>query len=529
MTTCTTCWRICRRYGSSASVDHPRPAVTLILILSIAFGASVIAQDGWTTYHGDNSGRRHSSLTQITPANVHQITLVWAFATGDTSQIKGTPIVANGVVYVTTPDNVWAIDARSAHQLWRYTYPKNEGFHIGHRGVAIYNNLVFFTTPDAHLIALDANTGKEKWNVVVADAKKGYWSTNAPLLIRNHLIVGVAGDFDNLPGMLTSFDPETGAKQWVFYSTPPPGTDGNPSDGATGGQMWMTGTYDARLNLLFVGTGNPTPVLNGPARAGDNRWTDSIVALNPDTGKLAWGFQATRHDTHDWDAAEVPVLVDAAFNGAPSQLLLQASRNGYFYVLDRTTGRSLLTTPFAAANWAKGIDQDGRPIPNPEKEPARDGRLVAPDESGGTNYRSPSFDPDSGLLVVSAHDAYGIYFFKADHGAYGWAGADYGVYGTSVLRAIDYRTGAVRWHHDLGEGASGAGVLTTASGLTFTGDTTGNVLGLRTADGATLWHAAIGRVGNSPITYELDGRQFMLVAGGSSLYAWALPEPPAGR
>jgi alcohol dehydrogenase (cytochrome c) len=289
--------------------------------------------------------------------------------------------------------------------------------------------------------------------------------------------------------------------------------------------MWMTGTYDPRLNLLFVGTGNPTPVLNGPARSGDNRWTDSIVAINPDTGKLAWGFQATRHDTHDWDAAEVPVLVDAPFNGSAARLLLQASRNGYFYVLDRETGRNLLTKPFATANWAKSIDQDGRPIPDPAKEPARDGRLVAPDESGGTNYRSPSFDPGTGLLVVSAHDAYGIYFFKPDHGAYGWAGADYGVYGKSVLRAIDYRTGEIRWHHDLGEGAAGAGVLTTATGLTFTGDTAGNVLGLRTSDGKTLWHAAIGRVGNSPITYELDGRQFMVVAAGSSLYAWALPEP----
>jgi len=514
MTTCTTSWLISRRCVRA--------------LAPVVFGCVVLAQDatdGWTTYHGDYSGRHHSALTQLTPANVHQITLKWAFATGDTASIKGTPIVSNGIVYLTTPDNVWAIDARSAHQLWRYTYPANEGFHIGHRGVALHKNTVYFTTPDAHLVALNANDGKVKWNVVIADQKKGYWSTNAPLLIRDHLIVGVAGDFDNLPGVLKSIDPETGGTQWIFYSTPPPGTPGNPSDGATGGQMWMTGTYDPRLNLLFVGTGNPTPVLNGPARAGDNRWTDSIVAINPDTGKLAWGFQATRHDTHDWDAAEVPVLIDAPFNGSPSKLLLQASRNGYFYVLDRETGRSLLTKPFATTNWAKGVDQDGRPIPDPAKEPAPDGRLVAPDESGGTNYRSPSFDPTSGLLLVSAHDAYGIYFFKPDHGAYGWAGADYGVYGKSVLRAIDYRTGEIRWHHELGDGASGAGVLTTATGLTFTGDTAGNVLGLRTSDGKTLWHAAIGRVGNSPITYELDGRQFVLVGAGSSLYAWALPEP----
>jgi alcohol dehydrogenase (cytochrome c) len=496
------------------------------------FGAFAIAQeasDSWPTYHGDHTGQRHSRLTQITPANVHQMTLAWAFATGQTASIKATPILSNGIIYLTAPDHVWAIDARSAHQLWHYTYPANEGFHIGHRGVAIYKDTVFYTTPDAHLIALDAKDGKVKWNVVIADAKKGYWSTNAPLLIRDHLLVGVAGDFDNLPGILTSVDPETGKTQWVFYSTPPPGTPGNPSDGATGGQMWMTGTYDPELNLVYVGTGNPTPVLNGPARAGDNRWTDSILALNPDTGKLVWGFQATPHDTHDWDAAEVPVLIDAPFNGTRTKLVMQASRNGYFYVLDRETGRHLLTKPFATANWAKGIDKDGRPIPNPAKEPARDGRLVAPDESGGTNYRSPSFDPKTGLLIVSAHDAYAVYFFRPDHGAYGWAGADYGVWGRAILRAIDYQTGDVRWNHDLGEGAAGAGVLTTESGLTFTGDAAGNALALRTSDGKTLWHSGIGRVGNSPITYELDGRQYVLLGGGASLYAFALPEQPVDR
>ncbi|HWW82791.1 MAG TPA: acido-empty-quinoprotein group A [Vicinamibacterales bacterium] len=513
-------WRI---FGRSA-----RSAAALALVLGSAILLAQKGQernDGWTTYHGDYSGRRHSRLSQITPSNVHQITLAWAFATGQ-GAIKATPILSNGIVYISAPDHVWAIDARSAHQLWHYAYPANEGFHIGHRGVAVYKDSVFYTTPDAHLVALDAWRGTVKWNVVIADAKKGYWSTNAPLVVRNHVLVGVSGDFDNLPGMLTSVDPDTGKTQWTFYSTPPPGTTGNPSDGATGGQMWMTGTYDPALNLVFVGTGNPTPVLNGAARGGDNRWTDSILAINPDTGKLGWGFQATRHDTHDWDAAEVPVLVDAVFGGSPAQLVMQASRNGYFYLLDRVTGRSLLTTPFATANWATGIDQDGHPIPNPAKEPARDGRLVAPDESGGTNYRSPSFDPASGLLIVSAHDAYGVYFFKPDHGAYGWAGADYGVFGRSVLRAIDYRSGTVRWHHDLGEGASGAGVLTTDSGLTFTGDTAGNVLALQTSDGATLWHSAIGHVGNSPITYELDDRQFVLVAGGASLYAWALPEQP---
>ena len=524
MRTYTTFLRTCRRFAD-------------VLVIALALATPLVAQsvdpalllkpspDSWPTYHGDYSGQHHSALTQITPTNVQQMTLAWAFQTNQTQSIKATPIVVNGIVYVSTPDNLWAIDARSARQLWRYNYPANDGFHIGHRGVAVRGDLVYLTTPDAHLVALDARNGQVRWTIEIADSKRGYWSTNAPLIIRNHLLVGVSGDFDNLPGILKSIDPETGKTQWTFYSTPPVGTEGSISGGATGGQMWMTGTYDPELNLVYVGTGNPTPVLNGQMRPGDNKWTGSIIALNPDTGTMAWGFQATPHDTHDWDAAEVPVLVDANFGGTRRPLLLQASRNGYYFVLDRTTGKNLLTTPFAAVNWSKGVDANGSPIPNSDKEPARDGRLVSPDEGGGTNYRSPSFDPETGTFIVSAHDAYGIYFFKPEHGTHGWAGADYGVYGRGVLRALDYQTGKVKWAHDLSGGAGAAGVLTTASGVTFTGDSAGNAIALRTLDGATLWHSGIGRVNNSPITYELDGRQYVLFGGGTALYAWVLPLP----
>jgi alcohol dehydrogenase (cytochrome c) len=484
------------------------------------------AKDSWPTFHGEYSGRRHSELEEITPDNVHALALAWAFQTNQAQQIKATPILVDGILYLTTPDNLWAIDARSGRQIWRHQHPANDAFHIGHRGAAVYGRSVFLTTPDAHLIALDRYNGKVQWDVAIADSARGYWSTNAPLVIRNHLIVGVSGDFDNLPGILRAFDPETGAPQWTFNSTVAMGTPGSISGGATGGQMWMTGTYDPALNLLYVGTGNPTPVLNGHGRPGDNRWTCSILALNPDTGELAWGFQVSPHDTHDWDAAEVPVLVDAKLGGVDRKLLLQASRNGYYVVLDRATGKNLVTTPFAATNWALGTDADGRPIPNPDKEPARDGRLVAPDELGATNYRSPSFDPATGLFIVSAADAYGIYFFKPEYGQYGWAGADYTVHSRGELRALDYATGEVRWRHDLYGGAGNAGVLTTAAGLTFTGDSASNALALRTGDGKTLWHAGIGRVGNSPITYELDGRQYVLIGGGSALYAFALPALP---
>ena len=482
--------------------------------------------DSWPMYHGTYSGQHHSKLAQITPANIYQLTLAWAFDTRQTAEIKSTPILFNGILYVTTPDNVWALDARSANVVWHYTYPPNQGIHIGHRGVAVYKDSVYFTTPDAHLIRLDARDGTVKWDVVVADVKKGYWTTMAPLIVRDHVMVGTSGDFDNLPGMLKSFDPDTGDIQWTFYSTLPREAPDAFSGGATGGNMWITGTYDPQLNLVYFGTGNPTPVLAAQNRPGDNPWTCSIVAINPDTGKLAWGFQASPHDAHDWDAVEVPVLVDGKFRGAPRKMLMQASRNGYFFVLDRATGKSLLTTTFAAVNWSAGVDKEGRPIPNPAKDPARDGRLIAPDEGGATNYRSPSFDAQTGLFLVSARDSYGVYFSKPEHGEYGWAGADYGVFGKAMLEAIDYQNGKIKWTHDLGPGGSSAGVLTTDSGLTFTGDAAGNVLALRTSDGTTLWHSHIGHVENAPIMYELDGRQYVLVASGATLYAWALPEPP---
>jgi alcohol dehydrogenase (cytochrome c) len=477
--------------------------------------------DSWPGYHGDYSGKRHSALTQITPQNVGELSLAWAFQTNQTAAIKSTPLVVDGIIYFTVPDNVWAVDARSGQQIWRYTYPSNKGFHIGQRGVAMYKDWLFFLTPDAHLVSLNAKDGTVRWNVTVADYTKGYWTTLAPLVVGNHVLVGVSGDFDNLRGFLRSIDPETGKTQWDWFSTPPPGTP----DSTTGGMTWMTGTYDPALNLLYWGTGNPTPVLTASTRPGDNLYTCSIVALNPDTGKLVWAFQPSPHDTHDWDAVETPVLVDGNFNGQPRKMLMQTSRNGYFFVLDRTTGASLLTAPYGPVNWALGVDKQGRPMPNPAKEPAPDGRLIAPDESGLTNYRSPSFDPKTGLFIVDSHPSYSIYFAKPADGVYGWAGADYELWGKGVIEALDYQTGKIRWSHEVGSGTPGAGVLTTDSGLTFTGDGSGNVLALDTSTGKTLWHAGSGaRMQSSPITFQIDGRQFVLTGNGGVLFAWALPK-----
>ena len=478
-------------------------------------------KDSWPAYHGDYSGKRHSPLTQITPQNVGGLTLAWAFQTGANTQIKASPLMVDGVIYFSTPDNVYAVDAHSGHQVWHYTYPQNKGFHIGSRGVSMYGEWLYFMTPDAHLVALNAKDGTVRWKVAVADSQRGYWTTMSPLIVRNHVLVGVSGDFDNLTGFLKSVDPETGATQWRWDSTPPSGTP----NATTGGMTWMTGTYDPGTDTVFWGTGNPTPVLNGQVRPGDNPDTCSIVAIDPNTGKKKWAFQPSPHDTHDWDAVEIPVLVDADFGGKPRKMLMQASRNGYFFVLDRVSGESLLTTPFGPVNWATGIDPKGRPIPNPAKEPAVDGRLIAPDEGGLTNFRSPSFDPRTGLFIVSAHPSYGIYFNKPADGTFGWAGADYGVWGKGVLEAIDYQTGKIRWSHELGPNGASAGVLTTDSGLIFTGDAQGSVMALRTSDGKTLWHAGQGQnMQSSPITYELDGRQYVLTSGGGVMFAWALPE-----
>ncbi|HEX6545586.1 MAG TPA: acido-empty-quinoprotein group A, partial [Bryobacteraceae bacterium] len=404
--------------------------------------------------------------------------------------------------------------------------------HIGNRGVGIYKNKLFFETPDAHLLSLDARTGEVLWDVVLADVKLGYWATMAPLIIRNHVIVGVSGDFNDLHGFIDSYDPETGKLQWRWNSLPKPGEPGSEtwpknSDAILhgGGMAWITGTYDPDLNLLYWGTANPNPVLDGSTRPGDNLFTCTIVALNPDTGKLVWYFQPSPHDVHDWDAVQTPVLVDGDFQGRQRKLLLQASRNGYFFVLDRTNGKSLLTVPYADINWSSGIDSKGRPIGKIEKYPSPAGTLVKPDAIGATNWMSPSFSPETGLLYVNTHKSFSLYYAFATGKPEGFGGRDLTVWSKSFLSAIDYQTGGVKWRHDLGYGWDWAGVLSTAGGLVFTGDVHGNVLALDAATGETLWHTYAGGQAEQPsITYELDGRQYLLFGAHGVVYAFALPE-----
>lgn len=485
--------------------------------------------DTWPTYNGDYSGRRYSTLDQINAGNVGSLTLAWMFQTRGAA-IKSTPLVVNNILYFTVPDNVWAVDAKFGRQIWHYER-KSEGGHIGHRGLAMYKNWLYFETPDAHLICLDAKDGKVRWDIELADAKLGYFATMAPLVIRDHVIAGVSGDSTDIRGILTSVDPETGSVQWHWYTEPDPGQPGSetwPKDGDAllhgGGMTWMTGTYDPALNLLYWGTGNPNPVLVGDSRPGDNLYTCSIVALNPDTGKLTWAFQPSPHDVHDWDAVQTPILFDADFKGKPRKLLAQASRNGFFFVLDRRNGDHLLTSAFIDQTWASGEDSRGRPIAKPDANPSPDGALVEPGSDGATNWMAPSFDPQTNMFYVMARRIFAIFYKIAEGKTEGWGGRDRNLWANTTLRAIDYKTGKVMWNHELGEREGVAGILTTAGHLLFSADTSGNILALDPATGKTLWHLnAGGEVVASPMTYQIDGRQYLIVPVQGVLCAFALP------
>jgi len=518
-------------------------AFLLLLFLALGVGASFVsaqaldpaallkpATDTWPTYNGDYSGKRYSTLDQINAGNISSLTLAWAFQTHGAA-IKSTPLEVNGILYFSVPDNVWAVDARYGRRIWHYER-KSEGDHIGHRGLAMYKNWLYFTTPDAKLVCLDAKDGSVRWIVELADSKLEYFSTMAPLVIRDHVIVGVSGDVTDIPGFLESLDPETGKIQWCWSTEPEPGQPGSetwPKDGDAikhgGGMTWMTGTYDPDLNLLYWGTGNPNPVLAGEGRPGDNLYTCSIVALNPDTGKLAWYFQPSPHDVHDWDAVETPVLFDAEFRGKPHKLLAQASRNGFFFVLDRATGEHLVTSEFIDQTWASGVDSRGRPIAKAQATPTPDGALVEPGSDGSTNWMAPSFNPQTGLFYVNARRLFSIFYNTVEGKAEGWGGRDRNLWANSTLRALDYRTGKVVWNHELGDGESIAGILTTAGHLLFSADNSGNLLALDPATGKTLWHLNMGgKLDASPMTYQLDGRQYLIFAVQDILYAFALPE-----
>jgi len=520
---------------------------TVVLVAQNTVGSSLLRQplaDSWPMYNGDYSGRRFSALTSIDMTNVASLTQAWTFRPdagnapaggGGSAQvlIKGTPVVVNGVLYVTIPDHVWAVDARTGREIWHATWPSKGGWHIGNRGVAVLGETVYVETPDCNLVALAAQDGREKWRTSICDLEQFYYASAAPLIVGNHVIVGVSGDDLDIPGYVEAHDPDTGARQWRWYTYPEPGTPEAktwPNAEAMthgGGMTWGSSTYDSDLNLLYLGTGNPQPVINGRKRQGDNLFTESIVALNPETGKLAWYFQPSPHDTHDWDATQTPVLIDGEIDGKPRKLLAQASRNGWFFVLDRTDGKNLLSKEYVRTNWTRGVDAKGQPIPDPAKEPQTDGALVSPNQAGGQNWPPPSFSPLTGLFYANATRAFSVYYLyqnENDEKPQGWGGNDRGGWSEAMLQAIDYKTGAVAWSHKWADSSSvRSGLLTTAGNVLFAGDASSNFVAFDAMKGVPLWHERLhASITNGPITYRLDDRQYVVVGAGDRLYAFAL-------
>ena len=515
--------------------------------------------DQWPTYSGDYTGRRYSALTQINQSNVKNMTLAWTSrlsaavnprtqtggeGTGEVTvagpvQVKGAVLMVNNVLYVTAPDHVWALDAHDGHEIWHYMWKTKGGTHIGNRGVAMWGNYLFFVTPDDYFVSIDARTGKERWHKEMASFAQQYFLTSAPTTIGNHIIVGTGNDLDS-PGYLDSYDPETGERQWRFYTVPMnPGDPGLETwknlDAARhgGGHPWIPGVYDPETKLYIFGTGNPTPAyMSGPRGEGmDNLFTCAIVADNVDTGKMEWYYQTSPHDTHDWDSAQTPVLVDGMFRGSgPRKMVLTASRNGYYFTLDRRTGEHLVTSKFSeTTNWAKTeLNPKGQPVRDPAKDHHIAGALVSAANGGITNWPPPAYSPDTNLFYVPTSETYAMYYLSETdpRGAMGLGGKDEISVGTmgTYISAIDYNTGKTVWRRKYrGLGGRGApGLMTTAGKLLFGGDMSGNFVAYDPANGNPLWHTQIGQVSNAPQTYMVDGRQHVLVGAGDTLYAFTL-------
>jgi alcohol dehydrogenase (cytochrome c) len=528
----------------------------------------------WPTYSGDYSGRRYSHLTQINQSNVTHLTLAWtakmvggnegggrgggrfggggaptivggegagdaAAGGGGNVNIRASILKVDGTLYLSAPDNAWAVDARDGHTLWHYFWKTKGGTHIGNRGLGMYGNWLYMETPDDYLVSLDARTGKERWHKEIAPFNLQYFSTMAPIVVGNHVLVGTGDDLDE-PGFLQSFDPESGERQWIWYSTPHEA--GDPAlktwknlDAARhgGGQIWIPGAYDPETHLYITGTGNPTPAYTSATRGeGDNLYTCSIVAINVDTGKLVWYYQTSPHDTHDWDSTETPILADIQLGGKTRKVVMHGSRNGYYFTLDRLTGERLTSAPFSeTANWAKkDLNAKGQPVRNPAKDFDIAGALVSPANGGITNWPPPAYSPDTGLFYVPQQDSYAMYYLTETdpRGAMGLGGKEEVSLGSlgAYLTAIDPKTAKVVWRHkfpSVGGGGGGLnGILTTAGKLLFEGDTAGDLVAFDPANGKPLWHSHIGNVSNAPETYMLDGHQYVLVAAGDNLFAFTL-------
>ena len=486
--------------------------------------------DSWPTYNGDYTGRRFSTLNQITAANVKALSLAWIYPAPAGGAIKATPLQINGVLYFCMPDHAYAVEARTGRELWHYVWPSKGGNHLASRGLGAYRDTLYFETPDCHLVALNMKDGTLKWSKEICNLEQFYYGSVAPIIIKNHVIAGVSGDDMDGPGYLQAHDPVTGEMQWRWYAVPQkagdPGSETWPNADMAkhgGGMTWQPVTYDPSLNLLYVTTGNPQPVIAHVNRPGANLFTGSIVALDVDTGKMAWYFQTSPHDTHDWDSTQTAIIYDASIGGQPRKLIAQAARNGHFFVLDRATGKALISTEYVKTNWSTGYDERGQPIPNPEKHPTIAGSLVSPNQAGAANWYPPSLSPLTGLFYLHVSRAYSVYYLydPSDNPA-GWGGTDRGGWAEANLTAIDYTTGKVRWMHPWPSGTPRSGLLTTAGNVLFTSGS-GGLEALNATTGAALWHARLPNpITNGPITYELDGQQYVTVAAGSWMVSFVL-------
>ena len=425
--------------------------------------------------------------------------------------------MVDGTLYVSTPDNAWAIDARDGRELWHYYWKTRGGTHIANRGLGIWNNYLYMETPDNYLVSLDAKTGKERWHKEIADFEQQYFSTTAPIVIDNHVIVGTGNDLDS-PGFLQSFDPETGELQWKLYTVPMKAGDvgldtWNNLEAAShgGAQPWLPGSYDPDTKLYIFGTGNPTPAYTTGRGEGDNLFTCSLIAVHVDTGKMAWYFQTSPHDTHDWDSAQTPILFDAVVNGRMRKLVSTAARNGYFFTLDRVTGEHIVTSKYGTAtNWALTVDKKGSVRRDPDMDPTIGGSLVSPPAGGTVNWEPPAYSPDTGLFYVSEKNGWSIFYLTDPdpRGSMGLGGKEEVNVGNSgsFLTAIDPRNGKIAWRKRYpslgGGGGGGGGLLATAGKLVFSGDAGGNIVAYDATSGKPLWNSRIGNVTNAPQTYH---------------------------
>jgi alcohol dehydrogenase (cytochrome c) len=495
----------------------------------------------WLSYNGDYSGQRFSSLDQINGKNVASLRAQWAFHAPNSDSLEVTPVVVNGMMFVTSANDAWALDAQTGRIVWHHGRPITEGLiddasQHHNRGVAVRGSSIFMETDNAHLLCLDAHSGHLRWDVAYTDGNRNYGATSAPLVVNGKVLVGTSGGDDGVRGFISAYDAETGKLVWKFWTIPAPGEPGSeswPGDSYLhgGGTTWMPGTFDRESNTVFWGTSNPAPDFDGDVRPGDDLYTDCVLALDADTGKLKWYFQFTPHDLYDYDAEETPVLVDAMWQGQPRKLLVEANRNGFLYVLDRTDGKFLSAVRFVEKmNWAKGIDEHGRPIRS-GVQPTANGTRVCPGFSGATNWYSPSFNPSTKLFYFMASENCEIYLVSAEKFTPGQT-----YYSTGARRSPDDRSQKIllafelgadkpKWAYpQVGNGQSSGGTMSTAGGLVFFGDDNQSFEAVDAKTGAALWHFNTGQdIHASPMSYAVNGNQYVSIAAGSNVFSFGLP------